>query len=132
MVGDSMFSGGDEVHVVLPPFSTYLRTARLLAADAATRAGLDCVATEDFRLAVDELCQAAMRATDQLIFISFESTPGRVVARGAGHTRDGCTLELSDLSATIIDALSDGFEFELCGSDLTFSVHRRCAVLHHG
>lgn len=123
-------SFGDELHVLVPPYSTYLRTVRLLAADAAVRGGLDCEEAEDFRLAVDELCQAAMRATDHALLVSMESAPGRVVARGTARARDGSMMELSDLSATIVDALSDHYEFELKGPDLTFVVQRWRAVVH--
>jgi hypothetical protein len=130
MVPEHVPSFGDELHVLVPPYSTYLRTVRLLAADAAARAGLDCEEAEDFRLAVDELCQAAIRSTDHAILVSMECSEGRVIARGTARARDGYIMELSDLSATIVDALSDHYEFELKGSDLTFAVRRRRAIVH--
>jgi hypothetical protein len=117
------------MHLVIPPYSAYLRAVRLLAADAAARSGLDCEETEDFRLAVDELCQAAMTATDHVVFISFESSPSGVVARGAARAREGHAMQLPELSATIVTALSDHYEFEANGVDLGFVVTRRRAVV---
>ena len=114
----------------MPPYSAYLRAVRLLAADAAVRSGLDCEETEDFRLAVDELCQAVMQATDHAVLLSFECGPTGVVARGSARARDGCNAELSELSATIVDALADQYEFTRAGTDLGFVVLRKCAVVH--
>jgi hypothetical protein len=123
-------SFGEELHLVVPPYSAYLRAVRLLAADAAVRSGLDCEETEDFRLAVDELCQAVMKATDHAVLLSFECGPTGVVARGSARARDGCNAELSELSATIVDALADQYEFTRAGTDLGFVVLRKCAVVH--
>ena len=41
---------GEDVWLTVPPFSEYLRTVRLVAADAAGRAGLDYDEIEDFRI----------------------------------------------------------------------------------
>ena len=72
------------------------RTARLVAADAAVRAGLDCEEIEDFRIAVDELCHLVMSATDHFVDLWVVSVDNRVIAHGhapepprlaAAHTR---------------------------------------------
>src|SRR5258705_12262941 len=42
----------------VPATVEHLRTVRLVAADAAERAGFDCDQTDDIRIAVDELCHA--------------------------------------------------------------------------
>ena len=60
-VRQALAESTDSVHLVVPPSSEYLRTARLVAADAAVRAGLDCEEIEDFRIAVDELCHSSCR-----------------------------------------------------------------------
>src|SRR5262245_32098043 len=57
----------DQVHLTVPPSSDYLRTVRLVAADAGARVGLDCEEIEDFRIAVDELCHLVMSSTDHYI-----------------------------------------------------------------
>ena len=55
------------MHLVVPPSSEYLRTARLSPPTPALRAGLDCEEIEDFRIAVDELCHLVMSATDHFV-----------------------------------------------------------------
>jgi len=118
---------GDELHLVVPPYAAYLRAVRLVAADAAVRAGLDCEEVEDFRLAVDELCQALIRGTDHVIVLSFHSTDGNVNARGAARGRDGFAGNMNELSETIVASLADDYQFDCEGGDLAFSVSRRRA-----
>jgi hypothetical protein len=99
----------DEVHLLVPPFSSHLRAVRLLAADAAMRAGLDVAETDDLRIAVDELCHALMTATDHRIHISIAAENNRVVARGSARSRgDGQhELKLPSISSTIVEAVAD-------------------------
>ena len=63
-ISDEIRTTMDDVHLVIPACSEFLRALRLVAADAAVRAGLDCEEVEDFRIAVDELSHAVMAATD--------------------------------------------------------------------
>lgn len=118
---------GDELHLVVPPYSSYLRAVRLVASDAAVRAGLDCEETEDFRLAVDELCHTMMRQTDHGMFLSFTTSEGAAVARGTTRARDGARSEVSLLSASILDTLSDYYAFDVQCGDLSFVVARGTA-----
>jgi hypothetical protein len=140
---DSLGMFGDELSLVVPPYSEFLRAVRLVAADAAVRAGLDCEETEDFRLAVDELCHTLMSATDHSIHVSFSSlgkaissvdkgsagrtTPG-VVAHGSTVCRNGKGPVISQLSATIVEALSDRYELRHIEDRLEFVVTRQMAV----
>jgi hypothetical protein len=126
-VSDSLGSFGDVHHLVVPPYAAYLRSVRLVAADAAVRAGLDCEETEDFRLAVDELCQALFQGTDHVVVLSFHTETGNVVARGAARGREGLSGSMNELSETIVASLSDHYEFESDGVDLGFVVSRRRA-----
>lgn len=120
-------SFGDELHLVVPPYSSYLRAVRLVAADAAVRAGLDCEEMEDFRLAVDELCHALMTSTDHGIFLSFTISQGAAIARGATRARHGARPEVSTVSASILDTLSDYYAIDVEGGDLSFVVARGTA-----
>jgi hypothetical protein len=64
------------VRLVLPPHDRHVRTARLVAADAATRAGLDCDETDDLRIAVDEVCHALLRrGGGRQLSLAFEGDP---------------------------------------------------------
>ncbi len=125
MTRDSFDGFGDELTLVVPPYSGFLRAIRLVAADAAVRAGLDVEETEDFRLAVDELCHTLMSATDHPLSLWFTSTWGGVVARGRAQGRDGSGPVISDLSATIVESLSDGYELAQTDGELEFTVTRR-------
>ena len=124
MIPDPIGDLGDELVMTVPPYSRYLRSVRLVAADAAVRAGLDCEETEDFRLAVDELCHTMMSSTDHALQVTFTATEGGVCARGATPARAGTRPMISSLSATIVTALSDAYDLELIGDELRFVVHR--------
>ena len=114
---------GDDVSLRVPPFSEYLRTVRLVAADAAVRAGLDYDEVEDFRIAVDELCHLLMSSTDHEISVSFGVVGRCVLARGRARRRPGVPLSpLNDLSRTIIDSVADHHELTDTDDELGFAV----------
>ena len=117
---------GEDVWLTVPPFSEYLRTIRLVAADAAARAGLDCDEIEDFRIAVDELCHLLMSSTDHEISISFGVVGQCAIARGTAPRRHGTPLTpLGDLSATIVRSVSDYHEMIECESEIGFAVMKQ-------
>jgi hypothetical protein len=117
----------DQVHLLVPPFSTHLRAVRLLAADAALRAGLDVSETDDLRIAVDELCHALMTNTDHRIHISLVVEESRVVVRGSarnrGHGRQ--EVHLPSISATIVDAVADQHVLQTEGDKIVFVVMKQ-------
>ena len=114
---------GEDVWLTVPPFSEYLRTVRLVAADAAVRAGLDYDEVEDFRIAVDELCHLLMSSTDHEIFVSFGVVGCCVLAKGRARRRAGSPLApLNDLSRAIIDSVADHHELTEHDDELGFAV----------
>jgi hypothetical protein len=122
---------GEDVLLTVPPYSEYLRTVRLVAADAAMRAGLDLHEVEDFRIAVDELCHLLMSSTDHEISISFGAVGKSAVARGRAQRRPGTTLaQLGDLSETIVRSVSDFHETTERPTEIGFAVmkHARAMV----
>jgi len=127
MVDDDFGDFGDELHMVVPPYSAYLRAVRLIAADAAARSGLGYTETEDFRLAVDELCHTLMGATDHVLMLTFAVDREGVVARGVTRRRDGPTIEVSDLSATLVDGLSDWYSIGDDDGEVSFVVGKHRA-----
>ena len=113
----------EDVWLTIPPFSEYLRTVRLVAADAAVRAGLDYDEIEDFRIAVDELCHLLMSSTDHDIEVSLGVVGRCVLARGRTRPRAGGRLApLNDLSRTIINSVSDHHELVEREDELGFAV----------
>jgi hypothetical protein len=121
----------DEVDLLVPPFSTHLRCVRLVAADAAIRAGLDVTETDDLRIAVDELCHALMTATDHRVHICVAADKGRVVVRGSARRRGTgqSELHLPGISATIVDAVSDQHVLRTEGDKIVFVVVKQARSL---
>jgi hypothetical protein len=123
---DNLEIVGEDVWLTVPPFSGYLRTVRLVAADAAVRAGLDLHEVEDFRIAVDELCHFLMSSTDHEISISFGVIGRSAIARGTARRRDGAPLaQLEALSETIVSAVCDYHETIERPSEVGFAVMKK-------
>jgi anti-sigma regulatory factor (Ser/Thr protein kinase) len=103
--------GECELRLQVPATVEHLRTVRLVAADAAERAGFDCDQTDDLRIAVDELCHAVIESTDAPIVLGFAVGPGLVEVRAAAE-RQGFprVLEMSQLSELVVDSVSDHYE----------------------
>jgi hypothetical protein len=122
-IRDDLKIVGEDVWLTVPPFSEYLRTVRLVAADAAGRAGLDYDEVEDFRIAVDELCHLLMSSTDHEISVSFGVVGRSVLARGRAQRRSGTPLSpLNELSRTIIASVADHHELTDSDDLLGFAV----------
>jgi hypothetical protein len=113
----------ERVELEVPPSSEYLRTVRLVAADAAVRAGLDCEEIEDFRIAVDELCHLVMTSTDHFIKVRFVADGERVIVEGEAPSRSGSENHRpSELSALILAATADSYDLRSCDGVMTFSI----------
>jgi Histidine kinase-like ATPase domain len=118
--------GQCELRLQVPADVGHLRTVRLVAADAADRAGFDCDETDDLRIAVDELCHAVLRSTDSPIVVGFSVEPGVVEVRGIA-ARDGALrpLQLSPMSHLIVDSVSDEVELIDGSSEIRFALVKR-------
>jgi anti-sigma regulatory factor (Ser/Thr protein kinase) len=102
--------GECDLRLQVPATFDHLRTVRLVAADAADRAGFDCDETDDLRIAVDELCHALMNSSHAPILLGFTVRPGLVEVRGhAERTSDARPLEMSPLSELVVDSVSESF-----------------------
>ena len=122
-VRQALAESTDSVHLVVPPSSEYLRTARLVAADAALRAGLDCEEIEDFRIAVDELCHLVMSATDHFVELWVVSVDNRVIAHGCAPSRPGSAPHApGELSALILEATADYYDVMDTDGEVNFAV----------
>jgi hypothetical protein len=118
--------GRCELRLQIPPTVEHLRTVRLVAADAANRAGFDCDETDDLRIAVDEVCHAVLRSTEAPITVGFSTEPGLVEVRGAA-SRDGIhrPLHLTPMSHLVVDAVSDEVELADGSAGIRFSLVKR-------
>jgi hypothetical protein len=119
----ALAESSERVILVVPPSSEYLRTVRLVAADSAVRAGLDCDEIEDFRIAVDELCHLVMTATDHFIQLRFVTDGDRVIVEGKAPSRIATDdRQPAELSALILDATADSHDVSTNSGVMTFSV----------
>jgi hypothetical protein len=112
-----------ELRVEVPGDRDHVRVVRLVAADAADRAGFDCDRADDVRIAVDELCHAVMASTDAPMTVRFVIAPGRIDVHG--HATRGETrrrFALCELSERILRAVSDSFELREEPSGLRFTL----------
>jgi hypothetical protein len=118
--------GPCELRLQVPPTIEHLRTVRLVAADAANRAGFDCDQTDDLRIAVDEVCHAVLKSTEAPITIGFSAEPGLVRVQGAAP-REGALrpLHLPRMSQLIVDAVSDHVEIVDGSSGIRFTLVMR-------
>jgi hypothetical protein len=109
-----------------PPTIEHLRTVRLVAADAANRAGFDCDQTDDLRIAVDEVCHAVLKSTEAPITVGFSAEPGLVRVEGAAP-REGALrpLHLPRISQVIVDAVTDEVEIVDGSAGIRFTLVMR-------
>lgn len=117
---------GDRVSLVVPPSSEFLRTVRLVAADAAVRIGCDHDDVEDFRIAIDELCHLLMTSTDHFVHLSVNTFDAHVVANGAARARSVAgEFALEPVSELIVASTTDEHRVEHAGGDVTFVAVKR-------
>jgi serine/threonine-protein kinase RsbW len=112
-------AGVERVVLTVPALGQFARTARVTAAELATRAemGIDCV--EDVRLAVEEaFVFASERVTGGTLTFTFDVEPGSITLEVAPLTV-GCADDGPDTSERyarfILEAICD--EFELIDDD---------------
>ena len=118
--------GQCELRLQVPPSIEHLRTVRLVAADAANRAGFDCDQTDDLRIAVDEVCHAVLKSTEAPITVGFSAEPGLVRVQGAAP-REGALrpLHLPRISQLIVDAVADDVEIVDGSAGIRFTLVMR-------
>lgn len=118
-----------ELRLQIPATVEHLRTVRLVAADAAERAGFDCDETDDLRIAVDEMCYAMLKSTDAPIVVGFSVAPGAVEVRGAAERRGADrALQLSRLSQLIVGSVSDNVELIDDSAEVRFVLAKHAAT----
>jgi anti-sigma regulatory factor (Ser/Thr protein kinase) len=115
-----------ELRLQVPATADHLRTVRLVAADAAERAGFDCDETDDLRIAVDELSHAVMSSGDAPIVLGFVITPGLVEVRAVAERKHSTrALEMSPVSQLVVDSVSESFELIDEPDELGFALVKR-------
>lgn len=107
----------ERVELRVPASSKYLRLARLTVAGFAGDLGFDMQAIEDLRVAVDELCAAAIdgvRADDQLE-LTYSQPDGHVRVDGRVLGEELPEPELHRVARELLGIVADGYD--LCAID---------------
>jgi hypothetical protein len=108
----------------MPADPSFLRLARLAAADAGTRAGFTVEDVEDLRLAIDELCGPLMNGRGGTIALTFIALDGRVDIEGRGPAPED-EPAYADIGDAIIAAVVDEHTIELSDGMQTFRAVKR-------
>lgn len=111
------------VRLEVPAHATFLRLARLVAADGADRLGFDFERVEDVRIAVDELCSALLAHARERIEIEVETDGGAGALVIAG--RSPCAgppgpVTVSPLAATLLRSVVDQWTLDQHGDEMQF------------
>ena len=112
----------DRVCLTLPPLHEFARTGRVLAAELATRVGMDIDNVDDMKLAVEEaFIFASKHAGKREVTLTFELSPSRLSlvvgplpSMCESDTRPDSGRRYADF---ILSSVCD--EFEICEEDGT-------------
>lgn len=111
---------------MVPATAEHLRTVRLVAADAAERAGFDFEETADLRIAVDELAHVLMQVTDDPLLLGYTVCGSDVKVSGSAMRRAGGTgHSLSWWSQLILGRVTDSFELVDRDREVIFELTKR-------
>jgi anti-sigma regulatory factor (Ser/Thr protein kinase) len=113
-----------QIELRFPGSPEYLRLARLTAADAGTRVGLDYDEVEDLRIAVSELC-AMVASGGAEVTLRFTLGPGSVTV--AGHGPGVPEAKGSEMARALVAAVVDDQHIEIGGRGTAF----RITKAHH-
>ena len=117
---------GMRVVLTMPADASFVRLARLAAADAGSRAGFTLEEIDDLRIAVGELCVQVMgpghTTKHTMTSLAFAISPGRVDVDGTGPPApDG---DFTEISEAIVSAVTDEHEIVTDGHTRQFRLRK--------
>lgn len=113
----------DELVLVARPDPRFLRSLRLVAADAGQRAGLSVSEIDDLRIAVDELAQALIQATEYRVIFRIIVRDTRVIIEGTARRRyDDDPPALRGVPALLVDAATDYHDLSHGPDEMSFTL----------
>jgi Histidine kinase-like ATPase domain len=122
---DALRPRASELRIEIPRDPAHVRAVRLVAADAAIRAGFDCDDADDLRIAVDEICHALIASVEGDLAVRFDVRPGCVDVKASGsHQESRPAFCLSQLSERILAAVTDTWEFTEVPSEVRFTLRK--------
>jgi hypothetical protein len=121
----------DLLEVDLPADAPSLRVARLVLWEAATRAGLDCDATDDLCLAFDEVCFAIfVRVVEgDRLSLRIQTLRGVHVEGQVRTEAWGRAVELGALARTLVALAVDNYTLDLRTDGVHFTMTKHAPVL---
>lgn len=122
-----MTDPSSRVQLRFPGSAEYLRLARLAAADAASRVGLNVDEIEDVRIAVSELC-AIVGGADVEITLEFITRDGALHVTGNGGPGE-LAGENIEMAQALVEAVVDEYEMQTVDGRTAFSIVKRAASL---
>lgn len=118
-----VFVDPDELVLVIHPDARFLRSVRLVAADAGQRAGLSVSEIDDLRIAVDELAQALLQATSHRVVFRVMVHDARVVIEASARRRRADEPPmLRGVPALLVDAAIDHHELSHGPDEMSFTL----------
>jgi len=111
------------VVLTVPADASFVRLARLAAADAGSRAGLTLEEIDDLRIAVGELCMQVMGPGDATTSLTFAISPGRVEIDGVGPP--ALETDFTEISKSIVAAVADAHEVSTNGQTRQFHLTKQ-------
>jgi len=98
---------------MIPPYVAHLEVVRALVRHASVGAGLGDEEQADICLAVDELCQHVVAATDFEILVTVAAEPSVVLARIVARRRPGAhPARLTGVSEAVLARAVDFFALD--------------------
>jgi serine/threonine-protein kinase RsbW len=95
---------GQQISIEFPNSSEYLRLARLVAADAGSRAGFDYEEIDDVKLALTELCSFLMSGDGGVVNLEFMTDASGLTVEGRVPRQAAPPAELSErIVAALVD-----------------------------
>ncbi|HEY6317445.1 MAG TPA: ATP-binding protein [Acidimicrobiia bacterium] len=111
------------VVLTVPADASFVRLARLAAADAGSRAGLTLEEIDDLRIAVGELCVQVMGPGDATTSLTFAISPGLVEIDGVGPP--ALETDFTEISKSIVAAVADAHEVSTNGQTRQFHLTKQ-------
>lgn len=115
------------VELTVPAEARHLRLARLTAASIAGDLGFDLDAIEDLRVAIDELCAAAIEGTsrEDRLRLRYHVADGGIIIEGRIPSADAGAPDLHPVARELLSIVAD--EYSLVSEDgaRVFRVRKR-------
>ncbi len=119
---------GNDIRVVVPAQTRFLRIARLTAAGVATDLGFDLRDIEDLRVAVDEMCAAMIDGADDHAELELRYLVDGDHLEIEGHCAQvGAPPEIHPVALELLTMTADEFHVDSDGVTRSFRLvkHRR-------